>query len=55
MDFSKGMIAGVVVGTALGMTVNSISEKKKRKMYKYATKFFDRMGCAIDGMVKSFR
>ena len=44
MNVAKGVIAGVAIGTAVGMVVKSGAGKSKSKLAKNASKAFQTMG-----------
>ncbi len=51
LGFIGGMIAGAVVGSAITMFIDPISDKQKRKMYKTSNHMFKTMGSVIDAMM----
>lgn len=51
IEFIGGVIAGAVVGSAITMFIDPISDKQKRKMHKNSSHMFKTMGSVLDAMM----
>ena len=52
MSFLGGVIAGAIVGSAITMVADPISDRQRRKLYKGTHHMFRTMGTVIDAMMK---
>lgn len=52
MSFLGGIIAGAIVGSAITMVADPISDRQRRKLYKGTHNMFKTMGTVIDAMMK---
>ena len=50
MGFISGMIAGVIVGSAITMVVDPISDRDRRRLYRGTRNVFRKVGCVFDLM-----
>jgi len=50
MSFVGGMIAGAIVGSALTLVVDPISDKQRKKLYKGANSMFKTIGAVLETM-----
>jgi len=50
MSFIGGVLAGAIVGSALTMVVDPISDKQRRKMYRGAQTMFKTIGSVLDAV-----
>lgn len=55
MNFVKGMITGLVVGSAVTMLTDPISDRQRHKMHKKTEGFFKNIGCAVDHALDMLR
>ena len=55
MGFFKGMITGIVVGSAITMITDPVSDRQRRKMYKKTEGFFKNIGHTLDNAVDIFK
>lgn len=53
LGFIGGVIAGAVVGSALTMFIDPVSDKQKRKMHRTSNHMFKTMGSVLDAMMMS--
>ncbi len=51
MSFIGGVIAGAIVGSALTMVMDPVSDKQRRRMHKGTQSMFKTMGSVIDAMI----
>ncbi len=51
LSFIGGIIAGAVVGSAVTMFMDPISDKQRRKMHKSSNHMFKTMGSVLDAMI----
>ncbi len=51
ISFIGGVIAGAIVGSALTMVMDPVSDKQRRKMHKGTQSMFKTMGSVIDAMI----
>ncbi|MBR5157196.1 MAG: hypothetical protein IKW59_05450 [Clostridia bacterium] len=51
LSFIGGIIAGAVVGSAVTMFIDPISDKQRRKMHKSSSHMFKTMGSVLDAMI----
>lgn len=52
MSFIGGIIAGALVGSALTMVIDPISDKQRRRLQRGTENMFKTMGTVIDAMMK---
>ncbi len=52
MSFVGGMIAGAVVGSALTMVMDPVSDKQRKRLYKGTQVMVKTMGTVLDAMTK---
>lgn len=50
MSFLGGVLAGAIVGSALTMVIDPISDKQRRKLYKGTQSMFKTIGSVLDAM-----
>ena len=55
MGFIKGMLTGLLVGSAVTMIADPISDRQRHKMQKKTEGFFKNVGSALDHAVDIFR
>lgn len=55
MGFIKGMITGLLVGSAVTMIADPVSDRQRHKMHKKTEGFFKSIGCALDNAIDVFR
>lgn len=55
MSFLKGMLTGLLVGSAVTMIADPISDRQRHKMQRKTEGFFKNIGCALDHAVDVFR
>lgn len=55
MNFVKGMIAGLVVGSAVTMLADPVSDRQRHKLQKKTEGFFRSIGCALDNAIDMLR
>lgn len=55
MNFVKGMITGLVVGSAVTMLTDPISDRQRHKMQKKTEGLFKNIGCALDNAITMFK
>lgn len=51
ISFIGGVIAGAIVGSALTMVMDPVSDKQRRRMHKGTQSMFKTMGSVIDAMI----
>ncbi len=51
ISFLGGVIAGALVGSALTMVMDPVSDKQRRKLHKGTHSMFKTMGTVIDAMM----
>ncbi len=49
--FLGGVIAGAIVGSALTMVMDPISDRQRRKLHKGTHSVFKTMGTVLDAMI----
>lgn len=52
MSFVGGLIAGAVVGSALTMVMDPVSDKQRKRLYKGTQVMVKTMGTVLDAMTK---
>lgn len=52
MSFLGGVIAGAIVGSALTMVMDPVTDKQRRKMHKGTQSMFKTMGTVIDAIIE---
>lgn len=55
MNFVKGMITGLVVGSAVTMLTDPISDRQRHRIQRKTEGFFRNIGCAIDNALDMLR
>ena len=50
MSFLSGIIAGAIVGSAITMVVDPVSDRERRKLYRGTRNVFRKVGCVFDLM-----
>lgn len=55
MKFVKGMVTGLLVGSAVTMLADPISDRQRHKMQKKTEGFFKNIGGALDNMLEIFK
>lgn len=55
MQFVKGVVAGLVVGSAITMIADPVSDRQRHKMRKKTEGFFKSIGSAMDNALDIFR
>ncbi len=55
MGFVKGMITGLLVGSAVTMLTDPISDRQRHKMQKRTEGFFRNIGGALDNAMGIFK
>lgn len=55
MGFIKGMITGLLVGSAVTMIADPISDRQRHKMQKKTEGFFRKLGSSIDNALDILR
>ncbi len=50
MSFVGGIIAGAIVGSAITMVMDPLSDKQRRKMYRGAQNMFKTIGTVLDAV-----
>lgn len=51
ISFLSGVIAGAIVGSALTMVMDPISDRQRRKMHRGTHSMFKTMGSVLDAMI----
>lgn len=51
MSFLSGVIAGAIVGSALTMVMDPITDKQRRRMHRGTHSMFKTMGTVLDAMI----
>ncbi len=51
ISFLGGVIAGALVGSALTMVMDPVSDKQRRRLHKGTHSMFKTMGTVIDAMM----
>ncbi len=51
LEFIGGVIAGAVVGSAITMFMDPVSDKQRKKMHKKSNHIFKTMGSVLDVMM----
>ena len=51
ISFISGVIAGALVGSALTMVMDPVSDKQRRKLHKGTSNMFKTMGTVVDAML----
>ncbi|MGN1059716.1 MAG: hypothetical protein ACI4QW_04720 [Clostridia bacterium] len=51
MSFIGGVIAGAIVGSALTMVIDPVSDRQRRKLHKGTHSMFKTMGTVLDAMM----
>lgn len=54
IGFFKGMATGVVVGAAVAMLTDPITDRQRRRFKKKTEGAFRRVGCAMDAAMDIF-
>lgn len=55
MGFIKGMVTGLLVGSAVTMLADPVSDRQRHKMQKKTEGFFRSVGSAIDNAIDILR
>ncbi len=55
MNFVKGMVTGLLVGSAVTMLADPISDRQRHKMQKKTEGIFKNIGGAIDNALDMFK
>ncbi len=55
MNFVKGMVTGLLVGSAVTMFADPISDRQRHKMQKKTEGLFKNVGCALDNAISMFK
>ena len=55
MGFVKGMITGLLVGSAVTMFADPVSDRQRHKMQRKTEGFFRNIGGALDNAVSIFK
>ncbi len=55
MQFVKGLMAGLVVGSAVTMLADPVSDRQRHRMRKKTEGFFKNVGSAVDNALDMFR
>ena len=55
MNFVKGMIAGLVVGSAVTMLADPVSDRQRHRLHKKTEGLFKTVGSAIDNAIDILR
>jgi len=50
MSFIGGVLAGAIVGSALTMVIDPISDKQRKKLYKGTHSMFKTIGSVLDAI-----
>ncbi len=51
MSFLGGIIAGAIVGSALTMVMDPITDRQRKKLHKGTQSVFKTMGTVLDAMI----
>lgn len=51
LSFITGVVAGAIVGSALTMVMDPITDKQRRKLHKGTHSVFKTMGTVLDAMM----
>lgn len=51
MSFLGGIIAGAIVGSALTMVMDPVTDRQRKKMHKGTQSMFKTMGSVLDAMI----
>ncbi len=51
MSFLGGVIAGAIVGSAITMVADPVSDRQRKKLYRGTHNMFRTMGAVIDSMM----
>lgn len=51
MSFLGGVVAGALVGSAITMVIDPVSDRQRRKLYKGTHSMFKTMGSVLDAMM----
>ncbi len=51
ISFLGGVIAGAIVGSALTMVIDPVSDRQRRKLHKGTHTMFKTMGSVLDAMM----
>jgi len=51
LSFIGGVIAGAIVGSALTMVMDPITDRQRRKLHKGTQSVFQTMGTVLDAMM----
>ena len=55
MNFVKGMIAGLVVGSAVTMLADPVSDRQRHRLQKKTEGLFRSIGSALDNAIDMLR
>lgn len=55
MRFVKGMVTGLIVGSAITMLTDPVSDRQRHKMRRKTEGFFKHIGSAMDNAIDMFR
>ena len=51
LSFLSGVVAGAIVGSALTMVLDPITDRQRRKLHKGTHSMFKTMGTVLDAMI----